>query len=61
MKCCDAARQPAYPFAKIPEGSRIVCTVTGHGLKDPDISAPDAANLKTIAANEDAVLRAIDF
>jgi threonine synthase len=21
---------------KIPEGSRIVCTLTGHGLKDPD-------------------------
>jgi threonine synthase len=21
---------------KIPEGSTIVCTLTGHGLKDPD-------------------------
>jgi threonine synthase len=21
---------------KIPEGSKIVCTLTGHGLKDPD-------------------------
>jgi threonine synthase len=61
MKCCDAARKPAYPFAKIPEGSRIVCTVTGHGLKDPEIIAPGAADLKTIAANEEAVLRAIGF
>jgi threonine synthase len=61
MKSCDAARTPAFPFAKIPEGSRIVCTVTGHGLKDPDIISARAATLETIAANADAVLRAIGF
>ena len=61
MKCCDAARKPAYSFAQIREGSRIVCTVTGHGLKDPEIAAPRCADLKTIAANEEAVLRAIGF
>ena len=61
MKCCEAARQPAYSLARISGGSRIVCTVTGHGLKDPDIIAPDSADLKTFAANEDAVLRAIGF
>src|SRR6266702_5462719 len=27
----------AYSFKKFPEKSRIVCTVTGHGLKDPDV------------------------
>jgi len=59
MKCCDAARAPAYSFAQIPEGSRIVCTVTGHGLKDPEIAAGHSANLKTIPANADAVLRSI--
>ncbi|HKS03851.1 MAG TPA: threonine synthase, partial [Chthoniobacterales bacterium] len=36
FKCCDSA-DTAYSFHKIPEGSRIVCTVTGHGLKDPDV------------------------
>jgi threonine synthase len=61
MKCCDATRRPASSFAQIPDGSRIVCTVTGHGLKDPDTAAAGSANLKTVAANEDAVLRAIDF
>ena len=61
MKCCDPAYGPAYSFAQIREGSRIVCTVTGHGLKDPEIVAADSANLKTVSANEDAVLRAIDF
>jgi threonine synthase len=61
MKCCDAKRNPAYSFAQIPEGSRVVCTVTGHGLKDPEIAAAPSARLKTVAATEDAVLRAIDF
>jgi threonine synthase len=23
-------------LGKIPEGSSVVCTLTGHGLKDPD-------------------------
>jgi threonine synthase len=59
MKCCDATRKPAYPFAQIRPGSRIVCTVTGHGLKDPEVIAPEVADLKTIAAKEEAVLRAI--
>ena len=59
MKCCDAARKPAYPFAQIPPGSRIACTVTGHGLKDPEVIATAAADLKAIDANEEAVLRAI--
>ena len=61
MKCCDAAGKPAYSFAQIPGGSRIVCTVTGHGLKDPEIAGPGVANLKTIASNEEAVLNAIGF
>jgi threonine synthase len=61
MKCCDTTRNPVYSFVRVPEGSRIVCTVTGHGLKDPEIAAPPAASLKTVAANEEAVLRAIGF
>src|SRR6266705_2147422 len=37
FKCCDSG-EAAYSFQKIPEASRIVCTVTGHGLKDPDLT-----------------------
>jgi len=59
MKCCDEKRGPARSFANIAEGSRIVCTLTGHGLKDPEIVAPNAAELKTIAASTEAVLREI--
>jgi threonine synthase len=61
MKCCDEKRRPARSFAEISEGSRIVCTVTGHGLKDPDIVAPNPTDLKTIVASTEAVLREIGF
>jgi threonine synthase len=61
MKCCDATRSPAFSFAKIPERARIVCTVTGHGLKDPDIVSAQVATLNAIPADADAVLRAIGF
>ncbi|MDD1643174.1 MAG: pyridoxal-phosphate dependent enzyme, partial [Methylococcaceae bacterium] len=46
---------------KIPEGSKIVCTLTGMGLKDPDtaITQCAAAHPVTIDASLDAVKRAI--
>ncbi|AHE97699.1 threonine synthase [Thioalkalivibrio paradoxus] len=45
---------------RIPEGSSVVCTLTGHGLKDPDaaIAQAGSAPLK-VAAELDAVTRAI--
>src|ERR1700736_2264207 len=58
FKCCnsDTAR---YSFSKIPEGIRIVCTVTGHGLKDPDVFAGGVADVEAVAAKSEAVLRAL--
>ena len=46
---------------KIPEGSTVVCTLTGHGLKDPDTAIAQSADTKvvTVAAEMDAVRRAI--
>lgn len=58
FKCCDRA-DAVYPFTDIPEGSTIVCTVTGHGLKDPEAVRFTAS--EAVAANEDEVLRAIGF
>jgi threonine synthase len=42
---------------KIPEGSKIVCTLTGNGLKDPDTAIGQCSNavLKTIDAKLDQV------
>lgn len=46
---------------KIPEGSTLVCTLTGNGIKDPDIAIKQCADAKpvTIEATLDAVKRAI--
>jgi len=58
FKCCDSA-DAAYSFQKIRETSRIVCTVTGHGLKDPDVIIGQMRELKPIAATVTDVRRAI--
>ena len=45
---------------KIPDGATVVCTVTGHGLKDPDTAiAQSRGSLITIDAESDAVKRTI--
>ncbi|ACL72525.1 threonine synthase [Thioalkalivibrio sulfidiphilus HL-EbGr7] len=45
---------------KIPEGSSIVCTLTGHGLKDPDTAiAQSTRPLVNVEAKLDQVKRAI--
>jgi threonine synthase len=49
FKCCDLGRA-TYSFQKIPEASRIVCTVTGNGLKDPDAILRQMKELKPIPA-----------
>jgi threonine synthase len=58
LKCCDSG-DAAYAFQKIPEGSQIVCTVTGHGLKDPDLIIHRMRKLKPVAATITDVRRAI--
>ena len=42
---------------RIPEGSQIVCTLTGHGLKDPDIVIQQSgtSRIVTVEATLDAV------
>ena len=45
---------------KIPEGSTIVCTLTGHGLKDPDIAIQQStAEVVTVPAELGSVKDAI--
>jgi len=58
FKCCDS-KEAACSFQKIPEASRIVCTVTGHGLKDPDVIMRRMGDLKPVDANGREVLHAI--
>lgn len=45
---------------KIPEGSTIVCTLTGHGLKDPDTAIKQSTSaVVTVDANLESVRDAI--
>ncbi len=45
---------------KIPEGSKIVCTLTGHGLKDPDTAIKQSTSpMMTVDATMLAVKKAI--
>lgn len=45
---------------KIPEGSTVVCTLTGHGLKDPDTAIRQCADgVVTVDARLDPVREAI--
>jgi len=60
FKCC-ASGDAACSFREIPEGSRIVCIVTGHGLKDPDVVIQRMKKLKPVAATVMDVRRAIEL
>lgn len=45
---------------KIPEGSKVVCTLTGHGLKDPDIAIKQSSSpVVTVSATLESVRDAI--
>jgi threonine synthase len=46
---------------KFPDGSRVVCTVTGHGLKDPDAVLRSIGKFEPVPAKIDKVRRALGF
>src|SRR6476660_5808789 len=58
FKCCNS-QEAAHSLQKIPEASRIVCTVTGHGLKDPDAILHRMEALEPVAATMNDVRFAI--
>jgi threonine synthase len=60
FKWCDSA-DGARSFQKIRDASRIVCTVTGHGLKDPDVIIGRMKELKPVAAAVTDVRRVIEL
>jgi threonine synthase len=45
----------------LPAGKRVVCTVTGNGLKDPEWAISGAPAPMTIAADVDAAVAALDL
>jgi threonine synthase len=61
MRCLDGKREAcaACPLSRLPENANIVCTLTGHGLKDPESAKAHAPSLAVIAPTKEAVLREI--
>jgi threonine synthase len=58
FKCVDAPAA-VFPAARIAEGSRIVCTVTGHGLKDPDVAKDQCGSIIPAKAEKSAIQRVL--
>ncbi|RJQ66948.1 threonine synthase [Pseudonocardiaceae bacterium YIM PH 21723] len=47
--------------AQVPEGSLVVCTVTGHGLKDPDTALRNTIEVEPLPVDPGAVAHALDL
>ncbi len=58
FKCCDS-KEAKCSFQKIPEKSRVVCTVTGHGLKDPNVIQDQMEELRPVASTLSDVRRVL--
>ena len=46
---------------RLPEGATVVCTLTGHGLKDPDIAVNISPKTRTVKASRDAVFSSLQI
>ncbi len=57
LKCLGRERCPVCPLPAIPDGARIVCTVTGHGLKDPDIAREQCGRIIPAKAEKAAIMK----
>ncbi|MEM7384734.1 MAG: threonine synthase [Verrucomicrobiota bacterium] len=61
-KCLHGERCATCPLATtLPEGSRIVCTVTGHGLKDSEVVLQSDFEILATPADEAEILRRLDL
>ncbi|MBS0660871.1 MAG: threonine synthase [Verrucomicrobia bacterium] len=54
-----AGASTAFPLASLPEGASIVCVLTGHGLKDPEIAKAGLPEIRTVRAEKAEILRAM--
>jgi len=57
MKCVEGRSSGKSPLDGIPEGSRIVCTVTGNGLKDPDVAKDQCGGIIPAKAEMNEILK----
>ncbi len=50
-----------YPTGIFEKGKTVVCTCTGHGLKDPDIAIKSVPHPITVPKNIDKIIKIIGF
>jgi threonine synthase len=61
LRCLGPNRCSGCPLPSIPKGGKIVLTVTGHGLKDPEaVERSGAVNPLASEATSDAVRKLLD-
>ena len=56
LKCLGEEKCGVCPIRQIAENSVIVCTVTGHGLKDPDVAREQCGSMITSRADKAEIL-----
>lgn len=61
MKCLGQERCAGCPFGDIAPGSQVVCTVTGHGLKDSEVILKADFPLIEAAADKAEILGKLGF
>ena len=59
MKCVGPNRCAVCPRPQIAPGSKIVCVVTGHGLKDPDSALKQCPPIRQVRADLSEIIAAI--
>jgi threonine synthase len=60
LRACSLVDSTHFAASSIPEGSKIVCTVTGYGLKDPEVISCASKFPAAVLPNEYEVLRALE-
>ena len=60
FKCLDGRSAERNLLPLLPEGARIVCTVTGHGLKDPDVAKDQCGSIIPAKAEVNAILSLLE-
>jgi threonine synthase len=61
LKCQSDEHCENCPLHRLADESIIVCTVTGHGLKDPDIVKVTCREITPAPAKRDAILKLINL
>lgn len=56
LRCLGPQRCASCPFSTLTSEATIVLTVTGHGLKDPDVATPYAKSIIEVPADLQAIL-----